>query len=208
METKSSAYYQRLYRQRLREQGLVKKEVWVLPEHAKVLGEIEKQLRQSHSGTVLTEKEKIMSVTTSQVWTVSTLYTALASTPLFTEGRAALELLQGADPSLHIVMHEYGDLPLFIAVSGEQIVIEGTLWSEKEVKDIVKFNDTVLRTHKLFPLSSVALEGPVDGQSYYIMFGALSASSKLENIVLEIEVLADNLIKATEAYASHLNESI
>ena len=37
MERRSSAFYQRRHRDRLREQGLVKKELWVLPEYADAL---------------------------------------------------------------------------------------------------------------------------------------------------------------------------
>ena len=44
MEHKTSAHYQRLHRQRLREQGLVKKEVWILPEHSPLLQRLEKQM--------------------------------------------------------------------------------------------------------------------------------------------------------------------
>lgn len=204
MKSKSSAYYQRLYRQRLREQGLVKKEIWILPEYSSELAKIEHQLRQPKSGMVVNRKEEGMTVAL-QVWTANTLYDALLTTPLFSEGYAAVELLEGTDPILHVVMHEYGDLPLFVAVSGDQIVVEGTLWEQSEVKDVDQLNEAVLRTHKLFPLSSIALEVPQDSDGYYIMFGALSAASRLENIVLEIEVLADNIIKATEAYESHLN---
>ena len=39
---------------------------------------------------------------------------------------------------------------------------------------------------------------------YYLMFGSLSASSDLSDIVYEIEVLASNVIHATEAYADML----
>ncbi|WP_434778118.1 YjfI family protein [Neisseria sp. Ec49-e6-T10] len=205
MERKSSAYYQRLYRQRLREQGLIKKEIWILPKHANTLSSIEHQLRQSSIDEELIKQEE-NSMQTSQNWTASSLYAALLSAPLFREKRATVQLLECTDPILYVVMHDYGELPLFIAVSGAQIVVEGTLWKENEVKDVVKFNDAVLRTHKLFPLSSIALEAPVEGLSYYIMFGALGAASLLENIVVEIETLADNIIKATEAYASHLKE--
>lgn len=52
MDNKSSAHYQRLYRQRLREQGLVKKEVWILPEHAPLLVAFERKLRQPQSSTL------------------------------------------------------------------------------------------------------------------------------------------------------------
>jgi hypothetical protein len=41
MQKKSSAHYQREYRNRLREQGLVKKEVWILPENARRLAMFE-----------------------------------------------------------------------------------------------------------------------------------------------------------------------
>ena len=202
MDNKSSAHYQRLYRQRLREQGLVKKEVWILPEHAPLLAAFERKLRQPRPGLDSTEKEGAMSM--PQVWTAQALFDALVATELFKDGRAAIELIQGADSSLHITMREYGDLPLFMAVVGEQIVVEALLWPASEVRDVKAFNEEVLRSHKLFPLSSIGLETLPDGQDCYTMFGALSATSILSNVVLEIELLADNVIKATEAYEGFL----
>ncbi|GIZ11197.1 YjfI family protein [Pseudomonas sp. NCCP-436] len=202
MSTRTSAYYQRLYRQRLREQGLVKKEVWILPEHAPLLLAFERKLRQPQVSLATMEKEEGMSM--PQVWTAQALYEALAGTQLFQSGQAGIELLQGADASLHVTMHEYGELPLFIAVSGEQIVVEALLWPASEVIDAATFNEEVLRTHKLFPLSSIGLERTADGGDCYIMFGALSSSSTLADVVFEIELLADNVIKATEAYEGFL----
>ncbi|MDG9928918.1 MULTISPECIES: YjfI family protein [Pseudomonas] len=201
MESKSSAHYQRLFRQRLREQGLVKKEVWILPEHAQMLAAFERKLRQPLSGQASMEKE---GGAMPQVWTAQGLFDALSVTELFKEGRAAIELIQGADASLHVTMREYGDLPLFIAVFGEQIIVEALLWPAADVRDTAAFNEEVLRSHKLFPLSSIGLETLPDGQACYTMFGALSASSVLSNVVQEIEMLADNVIKATEAYEDFL----
>jgi len=37
------------------------------------------------------------------------------------------------------------------------------------------------------------------------MYGALSSSSTLNNIVYELETLSDNVIKATEAYEHFFN---
>lgn len=204
MKRKSSAYYQSLYRQRLREQGLVKKEIWILPEHAKALGEIEQKLRlpASGGGEVVNG-----SLEGGQHWTAQSLYAALLTQELFVQKRASVELLQGTELTLHIEMHEYGDLPLFLAISGEQIIVEGVLWATDEVVNVASLNEAILRTHKLFPLSSIALEYNPDGVSYYTMYGALSASSKLVNVILEVEMLTDNIIKATEAYAEHLKES-
>lgn len=142
-----------------------------------------------------------------QVWTAQALFEALSATELFTDGRAAVELIDGADASLHVTMREYGDLPLFIAVFGEQIIVEALLWPLADVRDAAAFNEEVLRSHKLFPLSCIGLETLPDGQACYTMFGALSASSILANVVQEIELLADNVIKATEAYEGFLKAS-
>jgi hypothetical protein len=203
MENKSSAHYQRLFRQRLREQGLVKKEVWILPEHAPLLMAFERKLRQPHSVKLVSmEKEEGMSM--PQVWTAQALYDALSAAELFKGGQASIELIQSSDASLHVTMHDYGDLPLFIAVFGEQIVVESLLWPAVDVRDSAAFNEEVLRTHKLFPLSSIGLETLPDGQPCYTMFGALSSASTLTDVVFEIELLADNVIKATEAYEGFL----
>lgn len=201
MDSKSSAYYQRQYRQRLREQGLVKKEVWIRPEHAPVLAAMERKLRQPGEG-LASREEGGMSM--PRLWTTGELHAALAQVDLFRDGRASIELLQGAEPSLHVTLHEYGDLPLFLAVFGEQIVVEALLWPQADVRDPAAFNEEVLRTHKLFPLSSIGLETLPDGRSCYLMFGALSAASELASVVCEIEMLADNVIKATEAYEGFL----
>ena len=91
MDSKSSAHYQRLYRQRLREQGLVKKEVWILPEHAPLLLAFERKLRQPQSTLASMEKEEGMSM--PQVWTAQALHEALAATELFQSGQAGIELI-------------------------------------------------------------------------------------------------------------------
>jgi len=139
-----------------------------------------------------------------QVWTAQALYDALSAAELFKGGLASIELIQSADASLHVTMHEYGDLPVFIAVFGEQIVVESLLWPVADVRDSAAFNEEVLRTHKLFPLSSIGLETLPDGPPCYTMFGALSSASTLTDVVFEIELLADNVIKATEAYEGFL----
>jgi len=64
--------------------------------------------------------------------------------------------------------------------------------------DTAKFNEYVLRTHKFLPLSTISLETDITHGDYYYMFGALSASSSINEIVLEIETLAENTIQATE----------
>lgn len=205
MKNKNSAYYQRLYRQRLRDQGLVKKEVWILPEHTGELSKIEHQLRQPIPKPQPLQKE-LETAAPAQPWSITGLLIALSSTPLFSGKQATMELLQGSDPSIYIEVHKHGDLPIFIAISGEQIIIESMLCSKEDIADLNAFNRAVLKTHKLFPLSSIALETHLNGESYYVMYGALSATSRLSNVVLEIDILTDNIIKATEMYKDFLKE--
>ena len=137
------------------------------------------------------------------MWTASTLCQAIAASDGVRNGAIAVELIDGAEPGLYLTMHDYGDLPLFVAVVGRQIVVEAMLWPVSQVRDAARFNEEVLRTHKLFPLSTLGIE-TIDGEAVYIMFGALSASSSLADVLFEIETLADNVIRATEAYEWHL----
>ena len=102
-------------------------------------------------------------------------------------------------------MHQYGDLPLFLSVSNQQIMVEALLWPVNMVNQPEKFNQDVLCTRKLFPLSTIAIEKAGDGSVNYIMYGALSSTSLLSNIIYELEMLSDNVIKATEAYEHYLN---
>jgi len=139
-------------------------------------------------------------------WTTTALYDALQLVPLFTSGRAEIELIDGVSPVLHIVMNEFGDLPVFLTVAGEQILVEALLWSVDDVKNEAAFNEAILRTHKYFPLSTISLD-KIDGDDCYHMFGALSSHSSLLNVVHEIEILASNVIQATEAYAEFFTES-
>lgn len=126
----------------------------------------------------------------------------------FVSGQASIELVDGVEPVLHAVLPEYGDLPVFLTVAGEQIIAEAVLWSVQEVTDINGFNEAVLRTQKFFPLSSVSLDRVAPDADFYHMFGALSSYSILQNVVFEIEVLANNVIQATEAYAEFLSISV
>ena len=203
MKAKSSADYQREYRRRLREQGLVKKEVWVRPEHARQLVMIEKKLRQA--GPVSAMKG-VNTMSNQQQWTTQSLYSALRDDEMCSSESATVDVIDGVEPSLYIVMKEYGDLPVFLTVAGDQIIAESMLWSVDSVANKNEFNEVILSTHKFFPLSTISLDKGADGAYYYQMFGALSSSSIIENVVLEIEMLATNVIQATEAYSEYLSD--
>lgn len=211
-KTKSSAYYQMQYRQRLRDQGLVKKEIWILPSRSDVLAEIEKALRDPilpvTTNTGATERKGNEMHTEIKYWTTTGLYEALKETELFKDGRATVELINGEEPCLLIIMREYGDLPLFLTAMRTYLLVETLLWPLSEVKDAAAFNMEAMRSSKLFPLSYIAIDTMHGDEDHYIMYGALSATSILSNVVFEIETLADNVIKATEAFADHLKSGV
>lgn len=206
MKKKTSADYQREYRKRLRDQGLVKKEVWILPENSRTLNDYEKSLRVSADDLNLKVKNGGSSMSqAAHKWTTESLFNSLADRPAFSNGSCSIVMIDGIDSSIVVSMHEYGDLPIFITVGGDQILVEAILFSMNDVKDVNGFNTYILKAHKYLPLSTICIESDSENNDYYHMFGALSASSSINQVVLEIETLADNVIQATEAFKSFLN---
>ena len=139
-------------------------------------------------------------------WTTETLCQALAQSEWASDGTIKVEIVAGVDPAIFINMTEFGDLSLLMSVCGSQILVETLLWSVDEVKDTAAFNDLVLRTHKLIPLSTFGIRQGPDGKEYYEMFGSLSAGSILDSVLFEIETLADNAMQAAEAYQSDFKD--
>ncbi|MDN4503750.1 DUF2170 family protein [Alteromonadaceae bacterium BrNp21-10] len=91
----------------------------------------------------------------------------------------------------------------WLAISGEQILVESLLFSTKEVKDTAALNAEILKTHMLFPLSTVGISTIVD-EEYYTAFGALSSQSKEQSILIEVETLFQNVEGFLDAYQVHL----
>ncbi len=203
MATKKPAYYQSKYRERLREKGYVKREIWIPPDYTKVLKDCEAALRAGVMPIILgTGTERKMSQ--DENWTTESLLAALRQSEPVIAGDIAVELVEGADPGILLIMKEFGDLQLLMSVSGSQIIVDTQLWAVEEVDDSAAFNEMILKTHKLFPLSTFGIVLGPDGRDYYEMFGSLSAGSILDSVIFEIETLADNALQAAEAYQSDL----
>ncbi|MDQ3039230.1 MAG: YjfI family protein [Pseudomonadota bacterium] len=197
---KASTLHVRNFRERMRGQGLVKKDVWIRPEHSEELAAIEKAMRDPDRHL---ELPALPALESGAGWSVDTIHHAIGQTNAVRDGHISLDLIEGAEPSLHLQMHEFGDLSVFVAVGGEQIIVEAFLWPMEQVLDPIVFNAHVLRTHKLLPLSMIALQD-VGGVAGYTMLGELDTRSSLANLMFEIETLADNVLNATDAYAAYL----
>lgn len=196
MSTKTSADYQREYRQRMREAGLVKKEVWIAPDNAAALSQLEMQLRQSSEVVDLSNDRPL--------YDTVRLARDLQDHPLLAQGGVDLTLLEGVEPTIQLQWAAAGGLTTFVCAAGEQILVEAVLWPAAQVADPAGLNDAVLRTHKYFPLSTVSLDTLADGNDYYHIFGALSAASSLSEVVFELEMLVGNALQVTDAYADFL----
>ncbi|WDH25697.1 YjfI family protein [Pseudomonas chlororaphis] len=199
---KPSSFYMKQMRAGLSAAGYVKHETWVLPENRSVLKHIEKKLRQPLiGGAPVLENDMIA----GENWTIDRLFGALQALDEVTSNEIGLSLIQGAEPSIKLEMHDFGGLPIYIAVVGEQIIVDTVLVDLESINDVARFNDAVLRSREMFPLSSIGIESMPNGQTVYNMFGALSASSNLTNVVTEVKTLVDNVQRATEAFESFFN---
>jgi uncharacterized protein len=198
-EKKTSTGYMRDLRARLKAEGYAPLEVWVLPENKVLMKKLESKLRQPvPTGGLQMEYE--MQVET---WNIGSLFAALKNLEMVTSGVVTATVIEGAEQTIQLSMNEMDGLPIFVAVSGEQIIVDTLLVEADDVKDQAAFNEAVLRSRDLFPLSSIGLEQMPDGKDVYSIFGALSSASSLSNIVTEIETLIENIQRATEVFADY-----
>lgn len=137
-------------------------------------------------------------------WTTASLAEALQGSELAQNKAISVELLEGSEPIINVIMHEYGDLPIQVSVSGEQIFASATLWSADQVKGRAAFNEAALFIGPVSPLSSIGLVRNEDGQDIYICYGQLSSRSPLAAVEEELDVLAVNTIDAAESFSDFL----
>jgi hypothetical protein len=91
----------------------------------------------------------------------------------------------------------------YLAISGEQIIVESLLFAKSQVSDCARLNEEILKTHQIFPLTTIGITN-VKNEDYYTAFGALSAQSKEESILIEVDMLFHNIEAFVDAYQDHL----
>ncbi|CAG21929.1 MULTISPECIES: DUF2170 family protein [Photobacterium] len=106
-----------------------------------------------------------------------------------------------------LVLRNEDNIEAYLAVAGEQILVEVLLFPQDQVKDVNALNDEILRTHMMFPLSTIGLN-TIDGHSYYIAFGSLSSQSNAQSVVIEVATLFRNVEAFIELYQEHLAETV
>lgn len=103
---------------------------------------------------------------------------------------------------LQITIEDKQELPIFVSVSEEQILCIAYLFKTDEVKpdNINDINRVMLSANISIPLSAFGLVG-----DQYVIYGALSTQSSMEDIVHELEALSSNTIEAIEVMSDYLN---
>lgn len=192
----------RAWRDARKAAGWIKLELWI-PEVARndVQAAVHAIVTDSTRGPALKAQSNQgnhpMDAVIETPWTVPSLEVALNASTLVREGELTLKVLQGADPVLLATMHEYGDLPIYLSVGGDQIVCSVLLWPVAEQADPAAFNEFLLKVQRIVPLSNFAIT-TVDGQDVYELMGELSCKTTLQTILIELRTLAENAIDASE----------
>lgn len=191
----------RRFRDRLRERGLIKKDVWILPEYANELAALEKGMREPGRSNA-SDTSASPSV---HNWTLDKIEQVLRESPMATSGLLLVQHIEGAEPSLRLTIRcsRNEEIDVLLAVSGDQILVESYLWPITEIADPVAFNDCVLHTHKYLPFSACSLTD-VSGVPSYTLFGSLDSRSSLSILMFEIQSLAENVNTAKTLYADFL----
>jgi len=191
----------RAWREARRNLGLVKLELWVPPTaKADIQAAARAILIASSRGPALphsppTPGARPMDQVIDIDWTVKTLSEALQSTPLAREGEMTVRVVEGAEPVVRIIMHEHGDLPLYLSIGADQIVVSALLWPVDEQQDRHAFNEFLLKAQKIVPLSNFGIT-TVAGRDYYELFGELACKTTLQTVLIELRMLAENAIEA------------
>jgi hypothetical protein len=200
----SPAERTRLWREERQRLGLVKLELWVPPAaKSDIQAAARAIITASSRGPALLKNPDPpqgsfhMDHVIDTDWSVQSLAQALTETRLLRDGELTARVLEGAEPVLQITMHEFGDLPIFLSVGAEQIVVSALMWPVDEQKDQAAFNVFLLKAQKLVPLSNFGIT-TVGGRDYYEIFGELSCKTTLQTVIIELRMLAENAIRAAE----------
>lgn len=113
----------------------------------------------------------------------------------------AAQIVEGEVAVLQVIINDREEFPIYITVDESQILCITHIWTEAEVKQEKREEllDALLTMNIPMPLSSFSKIG-----DQYILFGALSPGSSVDEILHEIEVLSDNTLEAIEASAEYL----
>lgn len=138
-------------------------------------------------------------------WSIPELYKALKESQLVASDDVSVQIIEGDQPTIQLNLNKVGGVQAYIALSGEQLIIDALLIESKQVRDKAAFNEAALRSRDLFPLSSIGLETMSNGTEVYSIYGVLDATSTLQHVITEVEALSRNIESAMDAFSEYFN---
>ncbi|WP_083841596.1 DUF2170 family protein [Pseudovibrio sp. FO-BEG1] len=127
-------------------------------------------------------------------WTASSLLDALKAEADLSEEMAFVAAPETSDV-FEVHMKGVGGVVLFVVVSPAQITTTTVLWGRDELEDPEAFEALMLRSHRtLMPLSALSID-KIGDREYHELFGTMSSTSPLPEIIEEFKVIAENAIE-------------
>jgi uncharacterized protein YjfI (DUF2170 family) len=199
--TSKGTQKQARFRQLQAEMGLKPLQVFVRDHDRPAVRQFVAALNRHHVQSVHSTKDYSLMTTN---WSAQGLFDALAGEAASGTLEMHLTLAKGDDPTIEAVLPTFGDLPLQIAVTGEEIRVATHLCDSASITDHNAFNAACLRLNPTISLSNIGLVGGEKGDSY-VIYGQLSARSPLGTVLEEIEILGHNAIVAAAELRSFIN---
>lgn len=133
--------------------------------------------------------------------TTDDLVGRLSGTEEVRNGEIVINKIDGEVPIIQAVVQDVDEFPIMISVGDEQILVIADLWGIDEVKKekVNELNAVLLRANLPVPLSSFSITG-----DRYVLFGASSINSDINEIVEEITTLANNILDALDFCKEYL----
>jgi len=115
--------------------------------------------------------------------------------------RFEIQPIPGDVEVLQVVVEDRDELPIYISLTDDEIICMAYLFKTNEVKPnkADEMHSVMLTMNVAMPLSAFA---KIDEQ--YVVFGALSVNSHVQEVVHEIETLSDNTIESIETMKDYL----
>ncbi|VAW51859.1 hypothetical protein MNBD_GAMMA06-2064 [hydrothermal vent metagenome] len=103
-----------------------------------------------------------------------------------------------------ITVEDREEFPIYMTVDEGQILCTVHLFGEDQVNPSKRaaMIEDMLMLNISIPLSAFSKVG-----NQYVMFGALSPNSSIEDLLHEIELLSDNVLEAIDAISDYLKEA-
>lgn len=128
----------------------------------------------------------------------------LTDKPLSDGTELSIEMFDGENTVACIKVEDREEFPIYMTVDEGQILCITYLFSDDQVDPNKRaaMAEDMLIMYVSIPLSAFSKIG-----DQYIMFGALSPKSSIDELLHEIELLSDNVLEAIEAVSDYLKEA-